>query len=60
MITVRSDSGPDSSGGYASSVKQSLADLFTSGKVNLDDFNDVEFRDFDRDFKKARGRLKKE
>jgi len=47
-------------GGYASSVKQSLADLFTSGKVNLDDFNDVEFRDFDNDFQKARRRLKKE
>jgi len=47
-------------GGYASSVKQSLADLFTSGKANLDDFNDVEFRDFDNDFQKARRRLKKE
>ncbi len=47
-------------GGYASSVKQSLADLFTSGKVSLDDFNDVEFRDFDNDFQKARRRLKKE
>ena len=47
-------------GGYASSVKQSLADLFTSGEVNLDDFNDVEFRDFDNDFKKARRILKKE
>jgi len=47
-------------GGYASSVKQSLADLFTSGKVNLDDFNNIEFRDFDNDFQKARRRLKKE
>jgi len=46
-------------GGYASPVKQSLADLFTSGKVNLDDFNDVEFRDFDNDFQKARRRLRK-
>ena len=47
-------------GGYAASVKQSLADLFTSGKVNLDDFNDVEFRDFDNDFQKARRRLRKD
>jgi len=47
-------------GEYAASVKQSLADLFTSGKVNLDDFNDIEFRDFDRDFQKARRRLRKE
>jgi len=47
-------------GGYASSVKQSLADLFTSGKVNLDDFNNIEFRDFDNDSQKARRRLKKE
>jgi len=47
-------------GGYASSVKQSLADFFTSGKVNLDDFNDVEFREFDNDFQKARRRLRKE
>jgi len=46
--------------GYASSVKQSLADFFTSGKVNLDDFNDVEFRDFVNDFQKAMRRLKKE
>ena len=46
-------------GGYASSVKQSLADFFTSGKVNLDDFNDIKFRDFDNDFHKARRRLKK-
>jgi len=28
--------------------------------VNLDDFNDVEFRDFDNDFHKARRRLRKE
>jgi hypothetical protein len=28
--------------------------------VNLDDFNDVEFRDFDNDFQKARRRLRKE
>jgi len=28
--------------------------------VNLDDFNDVEFRDFDNDFQKARRRRKKE
>jgi len=47
-------------GGYPSSVKQSLADLFTSGKVNLDDFNNIEFRDFDNDFQKARRRLRKE
>jgi len=39
---------------------QSLADLFTSGKVNLYDFNDVEFRDFDNDFQKARRRLRKD
>jgi len=45
---------------FTASVKQSLADLFTSGKVNLDDFNDLEFRDFDNDFQKARRRLKKE
>jgi len=47
-------------GEYAASVKQSLADLFTSGKVSLDDFNDIEFRYFDRDFHKARRRLRKE
>jgi len=47
-------------GEYAASVKQSLADLFTSGKVNLDDFNNIEFRDFDKDFQKARRRLRKE
>jgi len=47
-------------GGYASSVKQSLTDLFTSGNVNLDDFNNVEFRDFDNDFQKVRRRLKKD
>ena len=28
--------------------------------MNLDDFNDIEFRDFDNDFQKARRRLKKE
>jgi len=28
--------------------------------VNLEDFNDVEFRDFDNDFQKARRRLRKE
>ena len=28
--------------------------------MNLDDFNDVEFRDFDNDFQKARRRRKKE
>jgi len=47
-------------GKYAASVKQSLADLFTSGKVSLDDFNDIKLRDFDRDFQKARRRLRKE
>jgi len=47
-------------GEYAASVKQSLADLFTSGKVSLDDFNDIEFREFDGDFQKARRRLRKE
>ena len=47
-------------GGYASSVKQSLADFFTFGKVSLDDFNDIEFRDFYNDFQKARRRLRKE
>jgi hypothetical protein len=47
-------------GEYTPSVKQSLADLFTSGKVSLDDFNNIEFRDFDRDFQKARRRLRKE
>jgi len=34
-------------------VKQSLADLFTSGKVNLDDFNDIKFRDFDKNTPEA-------
>jgi len=47
-------------GEYAASIKQSLADLFTSGKVSLDDFNDIEFRYFDKDFHKARRRLRKE
>ena len=28
--------------------------------MNLDDFNDIKFRDFDNDFQKARRRLKKE
>ena len=28
--------------------------------MSLDDFNDIEFRDFDNDFQKARRRLKKE
>jgi len=28
--------------------------------VSLDDFNDIEFRDFDNDFQKARRRLKKD
>jgi len=45
---------------YAASIKQSLADLFTSGKVSLVDFNDVKFREFDGDFQKARRRLRKE
>jgi len=47
-------------GGYTASVKQSLVDLFTSGKVNLDNFNNIEFRDFDKDFQKARWKLRKE
>jgi len=47
-------------GEYAASVMQSLADLFTSGKVSLDDFNNIEFREFDGDFQKARKRLREE
>jgi len=47
-------------GEYAASVKQSLADLFTSGKVSFDDFNDIRFREFDGDFQRARRRLRKE
>jgi len=47
-------------GANVASIKQSLADLFTSGKVSLDDFNDIKFKEFDGDFQKARRRLRKE